>query len=88
MQLKAKVVISVYNEDSSSGLLQEWHNMLNSLRLAASNPTLSIDQVCCELKKFDAEYDGTPYIFFYDERKYELWLLKYSSVCNVLDTTM
>lgn len=86
MQLKAKVVVSLYEKEGSPILLGAWKNMLLSLTIAHETPSVRIDHIRYELKKFEADYDGSPYLFFYNERKYELWQLKFSSVCNCLDT--
>lgn len=86
MQLKAKVVVSLYEKEGSPILLGAWKNMLLSLADTHNKNNVHIDHIRYELKKFEADYDGSPYLFFYNERKYELWQLKFSSVCYCLDT--
>jgi hypothetical protein len=90
MQLKAKIVVSLFDVTGLAGnrVGRYWANMIDSIRLAykPAYGAPSIDQIRHELKKFDADYDGSPYIFFYDERKYLLWQLKYSTVNNIVDS--
>lgn len=65
-----------------------WQNMLLSLKPVAAEEGLrqfNIPRIQQELAKWDADYDGSPYVFFRSEQKFMLWELKYSTVNNVLD---
>ena len=87
MQLKAQVILELSVDDELHLCPVPWQNMIETLKKTRKKPTkgVPISSIRQELKKFDADYDGSPYVFFNDKRKYELWQLKYSSVCNVLD---
>lgn len=66
-----------------------WQNMIVSLQLqceAAGLRVPTIPLVQQELAKWDADYDGSPYVYFRSKRKFILWELKYSTVNNLLDT--
>lgn len=66
-----------------------WINMILSLQplaVAAGLRRLTIPLIQQELAKWDADYDGSPYVYFRSEKKFILWELKYSTVNNLLDT--
>ena len=68
-----------------------WHNMILSLQplvVAAGLRRLTIPLIQQELAKWDADYDGSPYVYFRSEKKFMLWELKYSTVNTTLDTTV
>lgn len=87
---KAEVVYQIVHGDLNVRT-KTWHNMLLSLQpLAAAaglrQPTIPFVQQ--ELAKWDADYDGSPYVYFRSEQKFMLWKLKYSTVNTTLDITV
>ena len=85
---EAEVVYKVVHGDANVRT-KTWHNMILSLHplaVAAGLRQPTIPFVQQELAKWDADYDGSPYVYFRSERKFILWELKYSTVNNLLDT--
>lgn len=82
MQQPAPIVVSLVHPNWYP---IEWINMLRSLNINRYHRRTEIDQIRKELKKFDADYDGSPYVYFRNEKKYLLWQLTYSTVNSIVD---
>jgi hypothetical protein len=79
----AKIVIEL--KEDLAHCPNTWKNMIISLNTSNSMHGITIDQLRKELSKFDADYDGSPYVFFRNEKKYLLWQLTYSNANNDVD---
>lgn len=84
----AVVIYELSQYDELARCPLPWQNMIASLQFFAPkiglrSPTIPLIQR--ELNKWDATYDGSPYVFFRSKRKFILWELKYSTVDTALD---